>query len=78
MTGRLRLCGFSRLIIPGQQSGCTVPGHYHCVIVSRDATNRTVLLGIAVHAQNVISVGIIAEKVTEKAPMIFWGSLVVY
>jgi len=57
------------LIIPAQQFASALLGHPYGVIVPCDATDRAVLLGIAVHTQPVVSIEVITEKVTEKSSM---------
>jgi hypothetical protein len=45
------------------------------VIVSRNATDRAVSLRVAVHAQQVVTSGIVTEQVTEKGPVSQPGSV---
>lgn len=66
---RLRFACLSCLIIPTQQFASAFLGHYHGVIVASDTTDRAVPFGITVHAHQVVPIGVIAEKVTEKSSM---------
>jgi hypothetical protein len=45
------------------------------VIVPCDATDGAVPLGIAVYAEQVVSIEVVAEKVTEESPMNYLGSI---
>jgi hypothetical protein len=55
----------------------TLLGHFCGVIVPRDTTDRAVLLGIAVHTQQIVSIVVVPETITEKSPVSQLRSVVV-
>jgi len=65
------------LILSAHQFARALLGCPYGVIVPCDATDRAVLLGIAIHAQQVVAIAVIAEKITEESPVNWLGSVFV-